>query len=454
MNRKHMMVFVLLALCSSFSIFWGMAAERSARGRIADFKLAYYDTRCLLRHCDPYSADEMWNVYVAEGNKVPTDPSQRRLIAKSMPTQVYLPSAFLFIAPFALLSWPLAHALWTALTAIAFTIASFLIFQIAAKHSADTAFCLICIMLVNCGVLFAGGNAAGIAVSLCVIAAWTFIEERFVILGVLFLGASLAIKPHDSGLIWLYFLLSGSVHRKRALQSLIVVAVLAVPAVMWVHQVAPNWLQEMPSNLLATSARGGNADPGPSSGMTSGPGTIIDLQTVFSVLRDDPRFYNIATYCVCGPLLLIWVFFVIRRGASTKGTNWLALAAISVLSLVPIYHRPYDAKLLLLTIPACAALRASGGLIGRLALLLTAAGIVATSDIPLAVGYVLTEDLHLSTDGLIGKIAAVLLTRFIPLVLLASGAFYLWMYVRGYPGYAREETPTDPVEMERSSCGC
>ena len=433
-----MMVFVLLAFCSAFSIFWGMAAERSSRGRIADFKLAYYDTRCLLRHCDPYSADEMWNVYAAEGNKVPSDPGQRRLIAKSMPTQVYLPSAFLFIAPFALLDWPAAHALWTALTAIAFTLASFLIFQIAAKHSADASFGLIAFMLVNCGVLFAGGNAAGVAVSFCVIAAWTFVEERFVLLGVLFLGASLAIKPHDSGLIWLYFLLAGSAHRKRALQSVIVVAVLAVPAMIWVHHVAPNWLQEVQTNLVATSTGGGNADPGPSSGMKLGPGMIIDLQTAISVFRDDPRFYNIATYCVCGPLLLIWVCFVIRRGASTKGTTWLALAAISALSLVPIYHRPYDAKLLLLTVPACAALWACGGLIGRLALLLTSAGIVATSDIPLAVGYVLTENLHLSMGGLPGKVAAVLLTRSIPLVLLASGTFYLWVYVRGYAEHSRK----------------
>ena len=437
MNKKHIMVFVLLALCSAFSIFWGMIAEHSARGRIADFKLAYYDTRCLLRGCDPYSADEMWNVYAAEGNKVPSDPGQRRLIAKSMPSQVYLPTAFLFIAPFALLGWPVAHALWMGITAIAFTLASFLIFRVGAKHSADVSFGLIAFMLLNCGVLFAGGNAAGMAISLCVVAVWTFVEGRLVLLGILCLGASLAIKPHDSGLIWLYFLLSGTVHRKRALQSLIVVAVLSVPAVIWIHQVAPNWIHEVQTNLLATSTDGGNADPGPSSGMRLGPGMIIDLQTAISVFRDDPRIYNIATYAVCGPLLLIWAFWVIRQAASTKGT-WLALAAISALSLVPIYHRPYDAKLLLLTIPACAALWARGGLFGRLALVLTSVGIVATSDIPLAVGYVLTENLHLSMGSLPDKVAAVLLARFIPLALLASGTFYLWVYVRGYAEHSRK----------------
>jgi len=63
---------------------------------------------------------------------------------------------------------------------------------------------------------------------------------------------------------------------------------------------------------------------------------------------------------------------------------------------------------------------------------------VATSDIPLAVGYVLTENLHLSMGSLPDKVAAVLLARFIPLALLASGTFYLWVYVRGYSEPSRK----------------
>ncbi len=45
---------------------------------------------------------------------------------------------------------------------------------------------------------------------------------RCVWVGILCLAVSLAIKPHDGGLVWLYFILAGGAFRKRALQSLVV----------------------------------------------------------------------------------------------------------------------------------------------------------------------------------------------------------------------------------------
>ena len=195
------------------------------------------------------------------------------------------------------------------------------------------------------------------------------------VFGIACLAVSLAIKPHDSGFVWLYFLLVGGVHRKRALQTLLVVAAAAIPAFLWVTHIAPHWLNELQTNLSITSAHGGNGDPGPAGGLGVSPGMIIDLQTIFSVLRDDPHFYNPITYLVCGPMLVAWVIVTIRSRFSPTNA-WLALASISALSMLPLYHRPHDAKLLVLTIPACALLVAEGGRIGRIALLLNAAAIL------------------------------------------------------------------------------
>jgi Glycosyltransferase family 87 len=428
-NRTRIVILVLLSLCSGVSVFWGTLAERAAKGRIADFKLVYYNTQCLLRHCDPYSADEVWNVYRAEGNEVPSDSKQRQQILKAMPAQVYLPTTFLFIVPFALLEWTLAHILWMALIAAGFTVAAFLIFQVAAEHASDISFYLICFMLVNSGVLYAGGNAAGVAVSLCVIATWCFLRDRCVLLGIICLGISLAIKPHDAGLIWLYFLLAGKTQRRRAVYSLAVVALVAVPSLIWVHSVAPNWLPELRANLLATTIQGGNADPGPSSVGDIGPGMIIDLQTVISLFRDDPHFYNLVTYLICGPLLLIWAFVTIRKRGSSAGA-WYAIAAISCLSIVVAYHRPYDAKLVLLTLPACAMVFGKGGPRGWTGLVLNSAAIVLTSDLPLATIGGLTHSLKLSTGTPGEQLVAVCLGRPIPIILLALGMFYLWIYAR------------------------
>ena len=371
----------------------------------------------------------MWRVYTAEGGQIPLDALQRMQVIQSMPLQVYSPTAFLFIAPFATLAWGPAHLIWMALTAGALTLAGFLMWVTAAKSAPDISFYMVCFILVNSGVAFAGGNPAGIVVSLCAIAAWCFIQEQCVVLGIACLAVSLSIKPHDSGFVWLYFLLVGGVHRKRALQTLLVVAAVAIPAFLWVTHVAPHWLNELQTNLSITSAHGGNGDPGPAGGLGVSPGMIIDLQTIFSVLRDDPHFYNPITYLVCGPMLVAWVIVTIRSRFSPTNA-WLALASISALSMLPLYHRPHDAKLLVLTIPACALLVAEGGRIGRIALLLNAAAILFVSDIPLAVLALFTNRLHLTTEGFIGKAEVILLARPIPLVLLALSSFYLWVYIR------------------------
>jgi hypothetical protein len=243
------------------------------------------------------------------------------------------------------------------------------------------------------------------------------------------MAVSLAIKPHDAGLVWLYFLLAGGVHRKRALQTLAVTAVVAIAAVLWISNVAPHWMQDWQSNMAVISARGGLNDPGPTTLAADAFAKVLSLQAVFSVFRDDPHFYNSATYLVCGVLLLGWIITTLRS-RSSRERDWLALAAIVPLTLLVTYHRVYDAKLVLLTVPACAMLWARGGRAKWIALGLSAAGVVVCSDIPLILLEVLTEKLHLSTTVLSGQILTVVLGRPATDMLMLMGVFYLWAYAR------------------------
>jgi hypothetical protein len=309
-----------------------------------------------------------------------------------------------------------------------FTFAAFMMWNLSESYAPGVSLFLICIVLANAEILFLNGNIAMIAVCLCMVAAWCFLKERFVLVGILCMAVSLAFKPHDAGLIWLYFLLQGGVYRKRALQTLLVVVVLSVPAILWVSQVAPQWMPELRSNLAATSAKGDLSDPGPTSISMYNPDRVIDLQTVISVFRDDPRVYNPASYLICGALLLAWSVRILRSRFSHSGAL-LALAAVSALSMLPIYHRQYDAKLLLLTIPACAMLWAEGGLIGWIALLMTTAGVILTGDIPSTMLALVTNHLYFGTVRILGQIPTVVMMRHVPLILLAMGIFYLWMFV-------------------------
>lgn len=429
MTRTRRIGLLWLLLSSGVFIVWGSAMVRHWPSGLADFKALYYGARCLIQHSDPYKQSKFLRVYQEDGGQFPSDPKESKLFLRVVTVCINLPTALLFVAPFALLAWGPAHLLWMLLVATSLTLAAFLASLLAERYKSGVSLFLICIVLANSESVFSGGNAAGIAVSLCVVAVWCFLRQRFVLVGVLCMAVSLALKPHDAGLVWLFFLLAGGAYRKHALQTLAVVIALDLPAVLWVSYVAPNWMQELHTNLVATSARGGLNDPGPASITFHSPVHIIDLQSVISVFRDDPRIYNSVSYLICGVLLLVWSVRTLRSRFSQSGA-YLALAAVAALTMLVTYHRPYDAKLLLLTVPACAMLWAEGGLTRWIVLLLNTAGIVLTSDIPSASLVILTKNLHFGTVGILAQIQTVVVMGPAPIILLALGIFYLWVYVR------------------------
>lgn len=435
MTRTQRTALVCLLLSCGLSVLLGSCVKCSSPNAMLDFKGVYYDTRCLLQHDDPYRSGEPLRVYQAAGGALPRPQDGDGLI-QNLTWNIYLPATSVFIAPFAMLPWGPAHVLWTILTAGSLVFAGFLIWNFGATDSPLISGVLICFILANSEVLFVTGNPAGIAISLCAVAVWCFFRNRFVSAGIVCLAVSLAIKPHDTGLVWLYFLLAGGIYRKRALQTLVLVAVLMVPAFLWVSSVAPHWIGELYSNLLAASAPGGNSDPGPANPIyKSCPAMIIDLQSTISAFRDDPRIYNSISYLACGALLLVWSICTLRARFSLARA-WLALAAVAPLTLLVSYHRSYDAKLLLLAVPACAILWAERGPIRWIALLVTTAGVVLTADFPLIILMLLMRNVPVCTAGLSAQIHTAVLTRPTPLILLAMGIFYLWIYLRRDPEIA------------------
>jgi hypothetical protein len=427
MTRTRRIALIWLLLCCGISVFWGYSIERASPYGLFDFKVVYYSARCLLLHSDPYKAGEPMRVYMADGGA-----SSDTLLA-ILSLNMYLPATFIITAPFAMMPYGLAHILWMTFTAGSLFLAAFLMWNLAGDSSPGVSLFLISFVLANSEILMKSGNSAGITVGLCVVAVWCFLEERFVPAGIVCLAVSLAIKPHDSGLVWLYFLLAGGVYRKRALQTLALAVALSLPAVLWVTSVAPHWMQELHSNLQAASQPLGllnrGSDPTIS---TSCPSMIINLQSTISAFRSDPRFCNSVSYLVCGTLLLIGAIHTLRSRFSRRGA-WMALAAIVPLTMLITYHRCYDAKLLLLTVPACAMLWAEGGPARWIALLVNTAGIVFTSDIPLEMISVAVGNGHVATAGLSAETLIAVLLRPTPLILLAMGIFYLWMYLRREP---------------------
>ena len=442
MTRTRRDGLYLLLIGTVLFLVLSLALEKTSSTAMQDFRVLYNPARCLVKGCDPYNESDVLRIARAEGRDRPSDTTAIRQIVTRY---IYPPTSFSFTVPFALLPWGPAHILWMILTIGSMILASFLIWNLGANFAPILSSVLIGFLLVNCELVVISGNSAGIVVSLCVVAVWCILRDRFVLVGILCLAVSLALKPHDTGLVWLYFLLAGGIYRKRALQTLFALIALSLPGLLWVCRVSPHWFQEMHSNILAFSVHGGLTDPGPAAAAANGPGMLTNLQAVFSVLRDDPRFYNLATYLVCAPLLLMWIYATLRSRVSIA-TVRLGLASIAALSLLPIYHREYDAKLLLLTVPACAMLWAEGGLIGRVALALNTAGFVLSGDLPQAVLVGLLYHPHSSATGTSAQVSAAGLAFPAPLILLLMAVFYLWVYTR----HANPDTKVSPRAPDSS----
>ena len=432
MTRERTDGLYLMLMGSAVFLLLGTALAIYSSHPISDFRFVYNSARCLQQHVDPYKQAEFLRVFQADGGDLGSGSLRSEYL--EMAQHMYLPTSFI-IAPFALFPWTLAIVLWTILIALTFIIASFLTWDLGAKSAPILSGFLVCVILASSELLIVIGNAAGIAVSLCIVSVWCFIQERFVWAGVFCLAISLMLKPHDAAFIWLYFLLAGGVYRRYALQALIAVVGLSAPLLVWITVVAPQWLPELRSNLASLSAHGHLNDPGPASMAGHGMAMVIDLQSVISIYRDDPRIYNPVSYLICGVLLLVWSVSTLRS-RSTPTITWFALASIAALSMLPVYHRMGDAKLLLLTIPACAILWAEGGLVGWLALGVTAGGILLTGELQWAIFLAILNHMHISLPWLSGNLLVAVQVFPVPLMLLVVSIFYLWVYVRRASGNA------------------
>jgi len=431
--RMDGMYFVLLG--SAVFLLFGTALRMGTSLPESDLRFIYFSSRCILQGADPYKPSEFMRVSLAE--KRDLGVRENPAIFSEEAHYIYLPTSMI-LAPLAALPWKSAVVVWHAMTAVIFLTGSVLMWQLAADYAPILSGFLVFLVLSSNELILAIANPCGIVIGLCCISAWCFIRNRFEPVGVFCLGIGLLLKPHDAGLIWLYFLLAGGIYRKRALQSLLVTIVLGVPTILWVTHVAPAWLQELGSNLAFLSAPGHLNDPGPTSNAGHGIGMLISLQPAISLFRDDPRIYNPIAYFICAVPLLIWMRATFKAQSSRPNT-YVALAAIAALSMLPVYHRIGDAKLLLLTVPACAMLWAEGGLVGRIAFLITTAGIMLTGDLQWAIILGTIRLLNLPGTALANYFLMALQVFPVPGILLAVSCYYLWVYVKGNSAEIRAE---------------
>jgi hypothetical protein len=109
MTRARLDGLYLLLLGSLVFVSVGFFMEYTDSNAMGDFKGVYCSVRSLLQHRDPYKADEVLRSYEEEAGNRSLSPDELR---HALTLTIYLPSMFIFIAPFAMLPWGTAHLLW------------------------------------------------------------------------------------------------------------------------------------------------------------------------------------------------------------------------------------------------------------------------------------------------------------------------------------------------------
>jgi hypothetical protein len=412
---------VVLAGCLFFAVRGYQ--NQKATLQAFDFKPVYSSARCLIDGCDPYDSMQIQREFLSHGG----DPSDLRPFRPFNAN--YPPSALFLVIPLAKLPFGVACAIWSWIGIGLFCCAALCVADLCAGKYSLVVHCVLAAFVATSTMLIMLGQPAMMAISLAVIAVWCFLRGRFAWVGVLAFAVSLTFKPHVGALIWLLFLLAsrgeGSgeatrMFRRRALETLGVTLFLMAPGMLLAfhHPASAHWPQELHTNLVGIGARGNASDPGPTNIEAQ---AIVSLQAVFSLVRDVPGFYNLAAYAVFVPLFGLWLYGVVRPVRAIEARNLLALAAAAALGFLPIYHRQYDTRLLLLMFPAVALLASNSRWVGRAAILLSVLATVTTSHQFVHAGP------WLAVHGfpLTGP-AWLLLFRPLPLTLLLLSGFFLY----------------------------
>ena len=357
----------LLVLGIAAIVFFAIGAGRAFRVSY-DFVPVYTGARCLLYGCDPYDTKQLQQQFFAGGGR-PTE-----LPSWEIDMPVYPPSTFLTLSPLALLRFPIARLLWFLLNGCLFVTSAGLILSLCTGPHRWLATTLASFILATSGILLLLGQPATFSISLVIIGSYLFVRDRFVPLGALLFMLSLAVKPQIGGLIVLY-LIARKIHWRYAAVALAgaLALLLSASLILRLHPRSSDWTSTLQANLASTLSPGGSADPRPANVEAVGD---ANLQTLTSIFFSDARIFNPAAYAIFIILLAALVTVALWVNAGRESL-FLALAAVSVLSLTPVYHRFYDTRLLLLTVPAVLIVFQKRRLLGVLIAVLTFLAVVS-----------------------------------------------------------------------------
>ena len=338
-------VLALTLLCLASVEFIARAPVRAVKSsEWSDFLSPYMQSRAWIHGADPYGGATLLRFW-PPGQEIPEfiklDFANDRLAAKRGMPSPYPLTAFALLAPIAALPWSFARFLWLVINLVAFLLMLWLMVSLARADWRDwrtQLFLAFTIALAPFHTGLATANPVILVVALCVAAVWLAQQGRVMASGVT-LAVGLSLKPT----VAMAFIIFYIVHR----QWRVVTAICATTAVLMIVAMARlwrsgfSWLATYLENSAKIFSRGSIDDFTPANRVWF---NMVNVQVAFYSLLKSVLWTRVLSLSVVAVFFGLWLWFILKNHA---GWNLLALSTLVTICLLPVYHRFYDAALLI-----------------------------------------------------------------------------------------------------------
>jgi len=336
----------VVVLLAGTAFVWRGPVRLANRVSINDFLFPYIQSRAWMAGSDPYSPQslvQLWPRGIERPDFISRDFADGSLVRKQGIPTAYPPTALVLIAPVAFLPWRMALLFWLAIGLFAYVVTVMSARSLARlPWGARRTYVFLAFALTLAPFHTALGAGSIVIVSVAAsVAAMSAAQRQHNALAGILLVLAIGLKPQIGLPFLLYCLLR---RRWRALAIAAAgVALLFATAVFRLALCQTPWIHNYLYDNRVLFSYGSLGDFTEKDPLRFG---LINLQVVTYAILGDRGLANLVALALAATLGLVWLFLFRRRGPQFD--DLLALSALAVLSLMPVYHRLYDASLLIL----------------------------------------------------------------------------------------------------------
>jgi Glycosyltransferase family 87 len=344
MRWRAVLLLLLVAAATEFMVRGPLRLRHGTEWN--DFLSPYIQSGLWIQGADPYAAKNLvkhWPARKPMFTFVMRDAADGSLVAKRGVPSPYPITSFVVLSPLALLSWNMAQFVWIVLSvgAVAIMICSVVAMAgVSWREPKAWIFAAFTLALAPIHTGLVTENPAVLVVALCVATVWVAEHSREN-LAALLLALTVCLKPQVGICFLLFFLLQRRWRIAWVASGLC--SFIALIAISRMSIAGTPWLFTYINNSRQAFSSGAINDFSEANPVWF---HMLNLQVALDPLPGKVSSSNFGALAVGVVLMCGWLRLGLKSGRHS--TPLLSLSTLVVISLLPIYHRSYDAALLVL----------------------------------------------------------------------------------------------------------